>query len=174
VWNAACKLVGVVLAHGAESRRHGNSSSTYSSLGCGASGESCLIHRDCAVADYWIWICYCGISTHLWKSSVSRPPYGLYGYGRAEQLRVCALVGIGVTHPDAGLDYGWGMFLDSAKLSNHDSCDAFLSYETAISLFCSCAKVRPSGACRNKTISDCLKYRRASDFVSYNHRARGR
>jgi hypothetical protein len=36
------------------------------------------------------------------------------------------------------------------------------AHETAISLFCSCAKVKPSGACRNSTISDCLKYRRAS------------
>lgn len=36
-------------------------------------------------------------------------------------------------------------------------------HDTAISLFCSWANVRPSGACRNKTISDCLKYRRASE-----------
>ena len=38
-------------------------------------------------------------------------------------------------------------------------------HDTAINLFCSWARVKPSGACRNSTISDCLKYLRASGHL---------
>jgi hypothetical protein len=54
------------------------------------------------------------------------------------------------------------VFGASAYFSNDDPAKGwrpgpFIPYETAINLFCSCASVKPSGACRNKTISDCLK-----------------
>jgi hypothetical protein len=49
------------------------------------------------------------------------------------------------------------IFLDTCVYEQVLCRNVHVSHDTAISLFCSCANVRPSGACRNRTISDCLK-----------------
>ena len=47
-------------------------------------------------------------------------------------------------------------------------CHYWKPHDAAISLFCSCASVSPSGAWRYRTISDCLKYNSKKHCVTFS------
>jgi hypothetical protein len=128
-----------------------------------AMGKSRLVRlfwRSIAVANYWIQIRYYGMSARfvLRKETLVLL---LLRIGSGSENRVMQSCRMGgciscVAHLRQDLLFRRlpALALTRSNLSN--------PHETAINLFCSCAKVKPSGACRNSTISDCLKYRRAS------------